>query len=138
MCSRARGISVITQANIYCTHTHTQIHTQASTDVKRSVPTQQPTIPWSSLLRQRPRQCSTLQLTQQGWGNYQELSCSLSTYVDVCHDHWGGPAEDGADGEVGERALGRARLELLEQAGLDPVLVDNHDRLEGTTDGGSA
>jgi len=56
----------------------------------------------------------------------------------VCHDHWGGPAEDGADGEVGERALGRARLELLEQAGLDPVLVDNHDRLEGTTDGGSA
>ena len=29
-------------------------------DVKRSTPTQQPTIPWSSLLRQRPRQCSTL------------------------------------------------------------------------------
>ena len=25
------------------------------------------------------RQCLTLQLTQQGWGNYQELSCSLST-----------------------------------------------------------
>ena len=49
-----------------------------SRDVKRSTPTQQPTIPWSSLLRQRPRQCSTLQLTQQGWGDYQELSCSLS------------------------------------------------------------
>ena len=46
--------------------------------MKRSTSTQQPTIPWSSLLRQRPRQCSTLQLTQQGWGNYQELSCSLS------------------------------------------------------------
>ena len=30
-------------------------------DVKRSTLTQQPTIPWSSLLRQRP----TLQLTQQ-------------------------------------------------------------------------
>jgi len=27
--------------------------------LKRSTPTQQPTIPWSSLLRQRPRQCST-------------------------------------------------------------------------------
>ena len=47
-------------------------------DVKRSTPTQQPTIPWSSLLRQRPRQCSTLQLTQQDWENYQEISCSLS------------------------------------------------------------
>ena len=47
-------------------------------DVKRSTPTQQPTIPWSSLLQQRPRQCSTLRLTPQGWGNYQELSCSLS------------------------------------------------------------
>jgi len=47
-------------------------------DAKRNTPTQQPTILWSSLLRQRPRQCSTLQLTQQGWGNYQELSCSLS------------------------------------------------------------
>jgi len=35
-------------------------------DVKRSTLTQQPTIPWSSLLRQRPRQRSTLQLTQQG------------------------------------------------------------------------
>ena len=34
-------------------------------DVERSTPTQQPTIPWSSLLRQRPWQCSTLQLTQQ-------------------------------------------------------------------------
>jgi len=47
-------------------------------DVTRSTPTQQPTIPWSRLLRQRPRQCCTLQLTQQDWGNYQELSCSLS------------------------------------------------------------
>jgi len=47
-------------------------------DVKRSTPTQQPTIPWSSLVRQRTRQCSTLQLTQQGRANYQELSCSLS------------------------------------------------------------
>jgi len=35
-----------------------------SKDVKRNTPTQQPTIPWLSLLRQRPRQCSTLQLTQ--------------------------------------------------------------------------
>jgi len=51
-----------------------------SRDVKRSTPTQHPTIPWSSLLRQRTRQCSTLQLTQQGWGNYQEPSGSLSLY----------------------------------------------------------
>jgi len=49
--------------------------------VKRSTPTQQPTLLWSSLLRQRPRQCSTLQLTQQSWGNYQELSRSLSIRI---------------------------------------------------------
>jgi len=46
-----------------CTYIHTS---SPPMDVKRSTPTQQPTIPWSSLLRQRPRQCSTLQLTQQG------------------------------------------------------------------------
>jgi len=51
---------------------------QLAKDVKRSTQTQQPTIPWPSLLRQRPRQCSTLQRTQLGWGNYQELSCSLT------------------------------------------------------------
>ena len=51
-------------------------HNTVPKDVKRSTPTQQPTIPWSSLLRQCPRQRLTLQLTQQGWGNYQELSCS--------------------------------------------------------------
>ena len=51
---------------------------QGAKDMNGSTPTQQSTIPWSSLLRQHPRQCSTLQLSQQGWGNYQELSCSLS------------------------------------------------------------
>jgi len=52
-------------------------------DVKRGTPTQQPTIPWSSLLRQRPRQCSTLQLTQQGggllcWSASLHISCGTS------------------------------------------------------------
>jgi len=63
-------------------------------NAKRSTPTQHPTTPWSSLLRQRPRQCSTLLLTQQGWGNYQELSCSLSPHClcvcatsQACLDH---------------------------------------------------
>ena len=50
-------------------------------DVKISTPTQHPTIPWSSLLRQRPRHCSTLQMTQQGWGNYQELFCGISPHT---------------------------------------------------------
>ena len=33
---------------------------------------------WTLPQEASPRQCSTLQLTPQGWGNYQELSCSLS------------------------------------------------------------
>ena len=65
----------------------------SSRDVKRSTPTQQPTIPWPSLLRQRPRQCSTLQLTQQGggllcWSASLHISCGTSDYTlidrDVC------------------------------------------------------
>ena len=52
-------------------------------DVKISTPTQHPTIPWSSLLRQRPRQCLSLQLTQQGWRNYQEISSGLIA-LSVC------------------------------------------------------
>ena len=54
-------------------------HIDTPKDAKRSTPTQQPPTPWSSLLRQRPRQCLTLQLTHQGWRNYQKLSCSVST-----------------------------------------------------------
>ena len=50
------------------------------TDVKRSTPTQQPTIPWSSLLRQRPRQCSTLQLTQPS--SILQVSGFVASFLD--------------------------------------------------------
>ena len=57
-------------------------------DVKRSTPTQQPTIPWSSLLQQSPWQCRTLQLSNrvgETTRNYHVVyrSVSYQTYDPV-------------------------------------------------------
>jgi len=87
-------------------------NTGTTTDVQISTPTQQPTNPWSSLLRQRPRQCLTLQLTQQGCGKYQELSCSLSLSIARLINNHGVAGQ-----RVEQTALERVRLRVvLEQA----------------------
>jgi len=84
-----------------------------SKHVQRSTPTQQPTIPWSSLLRQRPRQCLTLRLTQQGWENYQELSCSLSiSYLGLVVGELGGVGLLERSGQ-GRDGVAKGALQLL-------------------------
>jgi len=52
--------------------------------VKRSTLTQQPTIPWSSLLQHSPRQCRTLQLSNrvgETTRNYHVV-CRILTWSD--------------------------------------------------------
>jgi len=120
---RGYGLGVTQKELVDCSHIY--LHSkkqQPSKDVKRSTPTQQPTIPWSSLLRQRPRQCSRLQLTQQGWENYQQLFCSLSPYSEMpmlrgCH-------------QVNPRCSGRPKGACRPFAYLPPFLKrTNHKGL---------